>query len=180
MDLLNNSRLSIPRRTFATVLLLIGTLMLSIFPVSAHDVTAENGVLVIPSIVVQAQIVHVPMAYPTWDVSWLGDRVGDLEGTGGWPGQPGNFVLAGHSSFADRPGIFANLMAIQVGQEIELYMGDGLHRYVVTRTALVDHNDISVVLPSAETKLTLITCDEPSYNGVTYMRRFVVVAVPVG
>jgi LPXTG-site transpeptidase (sortase) family protein len=161
-----------------TILLMItfGVLML---PGMTQAQSVEIGVLSIPSLAVQAQIVHVPMAYPTWNLSGLGDDVGQLDGTLGWPGQPGNFVLAGHSSVANRPGIFANLAAIQVGQEIDVYMGDGLHRYVVTATALVDHNDISVVLPSAETKLTLIPCDEPSRDGTTCTRRFVAVTVPV-
>lgn len=168
------------RLSFVLVLLLLCSLLIPSLTAFAQTDTAEIGVLVIPALSVQAQIVHVPMAYPTWNLSALGDSVGNLEGTGGWPGQVGNFVLAGHSSVGNRPGIFANLLAIQVGQEIDVYLGDGTHRYVVTMTALVDDHDVSVVMPSYETKLTLITCDEPSYNGVTYTRRFVVVAVPVG
>ncbi|MFN8376134.1 MAG: hypothetical protein U0694_25080 [Anaerolineae bacterium] len=54
-------------------------------------------------------------------------------------------------------------------------------RYIVTEKRSVDYSfDLSVVYPAPPERLTLITCDIPSYDAGNnfYWERLVVVAVP--
>lgn len=117
-----------------------------------------------------------------WDVADLQNLVGHLEGTP-WLGERGNIVLAGH--FEDelgRPGPFRYLYFAEVGDRILLQDGSDsvLHIYEVTDVFHTDPTDLEVLRKSETPKLTLITCDDWSYETEVYEQRLVVVAVPVG
>jgi len=78
---------------------------------------------------------------------------GHVDGTAP-PGELGNTVLAGH-----RDTVFAFLGRLGLGDELELESVDGARRsYVVTSTAVVHERDTSVLDPTAESTLTLVTC----------------------
>lgn len=76
------------------------------------------------------------------------------------PGEWGNVVLAGH-----RDGFFRPLRNIQSGDAITLRTSGGDLRYEVESTAVVPPSDISVLQPSSERRLTLITCFPFYYVG---------------
>jgi sortase A len=79
------------------------------------------------------------------------------------PGQPGNVVIFGHSSGqAWAPGsykfIFTHLQDMLDGQNIFLDYQGTRYVYQVTSKKVVPPTDISVLDPTAENTLTLITC----------------------
>lgn len=156
---------------------LSGLILILITALPAHAQDNVVAELSIPALNLQAPVLEVPLAYPTWDVSHLAMNVGHLGGTG-WVGS-GNLVLAGHSVSAQlQPDIFYNLHLLKAGDEIELNLNGTLHRYSVSEVRLVDVSDVSVIQATSNEQLTLLTCDAASYNGSNYQRRYVVVAVP--
>jgi sortase A len=86
------------------------------------------------------------------------------------PWQPGNSALAAH-----RDRLFRPLERIRVGDEIRLATTHGDLQYEVSRTLIVDPNDVWVLDPSPDANLTLITCFPFSYVGHA-PKRFVVQA----
>lgn len=117
-----------------------------------------------------------------WDITYLQDLVGHLEGTS-WLGDSGNTVLAGH--FEDQvgvPGPFRYLYAAEIGDEIiiEDKATDTIIVYEVTDVFTTSPDDLEVLRHTESPRLTLITCDNWNPNRETYTERVVVVAEPVG
>lgn len=69
------------------------------------------------------------------------------------PGMPGNSVIAGH-----RDTFFRHVHSLHVGDEIYISRAGTRFRYVVWRRRIVEPTDLSVLNPSADSELTLITC----------------------
>jgi sortase A len=90
------------------------------------------------------------------------------------PGEPGNVVIAGH-----RDTFFRPLRNIQRGDDIFLRTGEGQFHYRVASLRVVDPRDISVLAPTTEALLTLITC-YPFWVLGSAPDRFVVRAIRVG
>lgn len=145
------------------------------------SVTAQDTSLAtirIPLLAQESDIVLAPVVYPTWDVSHLDERIGYLEMTA-WFGQGGNTVLAGHATTPDLiPSTWYNLEMMEAGDAISVVADNIEYQYVVAGIYRVADTDISLVLPMNEERLTLMTCDVSSWNGVTFTRRIIVVALP--
>ena len=129
-----------------------------------------------PTAGITGQIVETYLDGTSWDVSQLGPNVGHLEGTG-WLDTPGNIVLAGHVEMADgRPGIFADLDKLQIGDAV-IVTQDGQDRvYEVHQKFKTAPDDLSVVYPTPTQRLTLITCSNYDFLQDSYDTRFVVIA----
>jgi len=76
------------------------------------------------------------------------------------PGQSGNVVLAGH-----RDTFFRGLRNIRVGDNIVIEGRDGSYNYKVDSASIVPSTDVSVLRPSENRELTLITCYPFSWVG---------------
>ena len=85
----------------------------------------------------------------------------------------GNSALAGH-----RDTFFRQLRNIRVGDEMRVATPYGDFSYQVSRTKIVTPDDLSVLEPTTEPTLTLITCYPFSYVGHA-PKRFIVQAVRV-
>lgn len=134
--------------------------------------------LSIPTAGVNSPIVDVYLNGDSWDVSLLGNYAGHLQGTG-WFGKPGNIGVAGHVELADgRPGIFARIEQLDLGDPVLLTLNQVEQRYQVTAVKRVAPDDLTVLYPSAIDQITLITCDYGSYNFLqnAYQERIVVIA----
>jgi sortase A len=92
---------------------------------------------------------------------------GHIAGTP-FPGDPGNSGIAGH-----RDTFFRQLKDIHEKDEIQLQTATGLFRYEVDSVKLVAPDDLSVLAPSTESALTLVTC-YPFYFVGPAPERFVV------
>jgi sortase A len=85
-----------------------------------------------------------------------------------WPGRSGNVAIAGH-----RDTFFRRLREVQVGDDIVLDAAGGRALYRIESARIVDASDLSVLEPTPEPTLTLITCYPFWYVG-NAPKRFVV------
>jgi len=69
------------------------------------------------------------------------------------PGTPGNAVIAGH-----RDTFFRHVHSLHVGDDIYISRAGTEFHYVVSRRKVVEPTDLSVLHPSSDSELTLITC----------------------
>ena len=92
---------------------------------------------------------------------------GHIEGTP-LPGDAGNSGIAGH-----RDTFFRGLKDIRKNDEIQFQTATGLFRYAVDWVKVVAPDDLSVLAPSTESSLTLVTC-YPFYFVGPAPKRFVV------
>ena len=150
----------------------------------APTLPATGRTLSIPGAGISSPLTSFPLGDITWDIDPWEPQVGHFEGTA-WLSQTGNVVLGGHSEYPNgQPGIFYNLTAVGIGDEIYVQDGSLQRRYVVVNIRSVDYRDVSVVYPTANNRLTLVTCDIPSYVAAEnrYYERLVVIAdeVPQG
>lgn len=93
------------------------------------------------------------------------------------PGTPGNTVIVGHSSNDWwQPGnfkfIFVLLDKLAVGDRFSINYESKKYVYEVTTISIVEPTDLSVLLPTGEPTVTLITCTPPG----TSWRRLIVKA----
>ncbi|PYP90487.1 MAG: class GN sortase [Candidatus Angelobacter sp. Gp1-AA117] len=94
-------------------------------------------------------------------------------------GQQGNLILAGHRTSWFRP-----LEKIRQGDQIELewmnahHSGTHKRTYTVDLIRITNPQDVSLLAPTSEDALTLITC-YPFGPGPTSPQRFIVRATPV-
>jgi LPXTG-site transpeptidase (sortase) family protein len=97
-------------------------------------------------------------------------------------GDQGNVVLNGHhNEFGE---VFGQIIQLHEGDIIELYSGDYVYKYKVAYTLILPERFKSLtirqenamwIMPTTDTRLTLITCWPPSSN----THRVIVVAFPV-
>jgi sortase A len=102
--------------------------------------------LSIPRIHLSAMVLHGS------DTQTLRRGPGHLENTA-FPGEPGNVVIAGH-----RDTFFWSLQNIHLGDDIFLDTSEGPSQYRVTSARVVNPNEVSVLAPTDDPVLTLITC----------------------
>jgi len=106
---------------------------------------------------------------PGDDDATLMKAVGHLPGTP-LPWNGGNTALAGH-----RDTFFRPLERVNIGDDIHLDTPHGRFHYRVRRTLVVEPEDLSVLHPSTNATLTLITCYPFRYIGPA-PKRFIVQA----
>jgi LPXTG-site transpeptidase (sortase) family protein len=154
----------------------------SLSPQSAEKAYAAYSdlTLEISSLGIKAPIVGVPKSNGTWDVSWLGNSVGWLEGSA-FPTWAGNTVLTGHVWNADNtPGIFAGIKNLKYGDRFAIHAFGQTYIYEVRENTWIWGNSVSKVFKHEDYDwVTLLTCE--GYNSLTgkYLFRRMVRAVLV-
>jgi len=76
------------------------------------------------------------------------------------PGESGNSVISGH-----RDTFFRHLNDLQMGDEVLVQRGGKTFRYQVTGKRVVEPTDLSVIAPTKDPEMTLITCYPTYYIG---------------
>lgn len=148
-------------------------------PATAYS---DTGILLeIPSLKIKAPIVGIPKSDSTWDVSWLGNSVGWLEGSA-FPTWKGNTVLTGHVWNADNtPGVFNQIKTLKYGDRIYIHAFGQTYIYEVREnTWLWGDTRVDKVFKHEEVDwVTLLTCE--GYNPLkgNYLFRRIVRAVLV-
>jgi sortase A len=84
------------------------------------------------------------------------------------PGEIGNLGIAGH-----RDGFFRGLKDLGVGDRLDLSLPNRTDTYVVDSVKIVDPRDVSVLEPTSEPSLTLVTC-YPFYFVGSAPQRYIV------
>jgi LPXTG-site transpeptidase (sortase) family protein len=138
-----------------------------------------NLVVEIPVLKVKTNIVGVELKNGDWDVSWLQDQAGWLNGTA-YPTWSGNSVLTAHVVNKDgKPGVFAKLKSLKVGEYIFVYNSGYRYTYKVVSNEMLKPNDISAFRHEDKAYLTLVTCDTYDEKSGAYLLRVAVRAALV-
>jgi len=135
--------------------------------------------LEIPKLGVKSEIVGVPQSANGWNVDWLGNSIGWLNGTA-FPSWEGNSVITGHVYDANGlPGPFQKVKNLKSGDQVIVHMFGEKYIFEVRESEMVFPSKTSYALQHLEgySYLTLITCQW--YNPITdsYAFRRVVRAV---
>lgn len=127
--------------------------------------------LEIPSHDVKLPIVAVPATREGWDVTWLGDQAGWLQGTA-FPTWAGNSVITGHVWNADNtPGPFVYLNRLSWGDVIIVHAWGQEYVYNVRSVKRVLPDDTASMMKHETLPwLTLVTCQ--GYDSKTGLYRF--------
>jgi LPXTG-site transpeptidase (sortase) family protein len=144
-----------------------------------REVYAQTGGLTveIPSLRINLPIVGVPLKDGEWNVSWLGNQAGWLEGSA-FPTWSGNSVLTSHVYGSNGlPGPFVNLGRLKYGDRIIVHAYGMKYTYEVRSNAVVEPNDTSIFRHEEKAWLTLVTCKEYDPKTNTYKKRVVARAV---
>ena len=114
-----------------------------------------------------------------WDVSWLGDSAGFLQGTA-FPTFAGNPVITAHVWGADnQPGPFAQLESLQHGDRFSISAWGQTYTYEVRSNDSYRPSSLSPLSHSDYDWVTLITCQGFDEASGEYLFRRVVRAVLV-
>jgi LPXTG-site transpeptidase (sortase) family protein len=133
----------------------------------------------IPKLSVNIPIVGVPKQNGTWNVAWLGNQAGWLEGSA-FPSWNGNSVLTSHVYLSNgKPGPFAKLHELQTGDKIVVNMFGQKYTFEVLTNATILPTDRSVMQHEERPWLTLVTCADYDPKTGQYKNRFIVRAVLV-
>jgi LPXTG-site transpeptidase (sortase) family protein len=136
--------------------------------------------LEIPRLQLELPIEGVPLVGNGWDVSWLGDQAGWLNGTA-FPTHAGNSVISAHVFDASgKPGPFVHLGTLLWGDQIIVHAFGQAYVYAVRESMLVAPEAVSTVIRHEKYSwLTLITCQGYDEASNSYRTRVVVRAVQV-
>lgn len=132
--------------------------------------------IVIPSMVLDTIVKYVPYDGFSWMISGLRQEVAWMGNTS-WPGLGGNTGLAGHVTVAGiGDGPFRHLNELPTGELVLLYTEKNIYTYQVRESRVTDGGDMSVILPTNNPQISLITCVDWDEGSRTYVNRLVVVA----
>ena len=105
---------------------------------------------------------HLDITVPVFngtDEYNLNRGVGRIKGTA-WVDTVGNLGIAGH-----RDGFFRPLKDIEIGDNMQLQTAGGTVTYAVSSIEIVEPDDVSVLSPTDERTITLVTCYPFYYVG---------------
>ncbi|MFA9492044.1 MAG: sortase, partial [Anaerolineales bacterium] len=115
--------------------------------------------LEIPDLDVETAIVGVPLVENGWDVTWLWDKAGYLDGTA-FPTWAGNSVITGHVVLPNGlEGPFAHLKELAYGDRVIVNGWGERYIYEIREVDLVPPNDPSVIRHEEYPWITLVTCE---------------------
>lgn len=109
---------------------------------------------------------------PVWETAW---RAAGHHLDSALPGQPGNMVLTGHVSVADRANaaVFRTLDSVVEGDVIEVYSGDTVYRYAVRRVSVVPPTSVRLLRSDQDSLITLITCTRDLKNRLVVVGKLI-------
>ncbi len=107
----------------------------------------------IPVMFLDSPVHEVQVNMGKWEVSPM--QIGHHEGTAN-PGELGNVVLAGHRDI--NSALFRELDRLQPGDSVFVSNSLREYRYIVQESLVVGPDHTEVMLPTADKRVTLITC----------------------
>ena len=138
---------------------------------------ATNVLLEIPRLDIKIPIVGVPYRDRKWNVSWLGNQAGWLEGSA-FPSWNGNSVLTSHVYLSNGlPGPFVFLNNLLFGDQVIVHAYGQKYIFEVRTNEIVQSSDASIFKHEERPWLTLVTCKEYDQKIKGYLKRVVVRAV---
>ncbi len=140
------------------------------------SIVSPESVIIIPKINVSAPIVYADSVAEDEVMKDLESGVVHYANTAK-PGENGNAVIFGHSSndwweSGDYKFVFALLGKLEVGDQVQVNYSSRKYVYEVTEKKVVEPSEVSVLNPTPNPVLTLITCTPPG----TAWQRLIIVA----
>jgi LPXTG-site transpeptidase (sortase) family protein len=134
--------------------------------------------LEIPRLSINTSIVGIPQDDDgTWDVSWLWEQAGWLQGTA-YPTWNGNSAITGHVYLPNgKPGPFVDINKLAYGDMIIVHANGEKYTYEVRENKTVKPSDTSVLKHEDKAWLTLLTCLGYNESNNTYTSRVAIRAV---
>ncbi len=144
--------------------------------VNLAEAVESGDMIVIPKLSVTAPIIFEPSLAEQAIQNSLRNGVVHYAGTA-LPGEPSNSVIVGHSSNDWwEPGnykfIFAHLDKLEAGDQIQVNYQKRKYVYQVSSKRVVEPTEVSVLQPTTDPILTLITCTPPG----TSWKRLIITA----
>lgn len=139
----------------------------------------------VPALGIRQNIIGVPQSTNGWDLTWLGNEIGYLNGTA-FPTWAGNTVLTGHAyDQFGQPGPFADLCKLRWGNTINIYSSGIKYTYEVRSISWWTRPDDTSAITKHEDFdwITLVTCrgyneKSNSYNWRTIVRAVLIKTEP--
>jgi sortase A len=127
------------------------------YPAPGYAVRLAIPAIKLDTPVKQGGIVPDANGNPIWQtVPFVAVHYGDLTAL---VGAHGNAVIAGHVVTLSEGNVFRFLYQVDIGDEIQVWdQHDKLHTFTVQEVKLVLPTDVSVMDPTPDPTLTLITC----------------------
>ncbi len=143
--------------------------------------SSTNILLKLPTLGEEMSIVGVPMVGGEWNVNWLGNEAGWLNGSA-YPTWKGNTVLTAHVWDANNhPGPFSNIKELAYGDQFEIQAYGQTYTYEVRSSSVIWPSQTWKVFQHEEFDwVTLITCEDFSPYSGNYIFRRIVQAVLIG
>lgn len=139
------------------------------------DTSSVNRIMV-PDLGLDTVVKYVPYEETTWKIAGLREEVAWLGDTS-WPGLGSNTALAAHVSLIDgSDGPFRYLHELGPGALIRIYTERNVYVYRLVDKRVVSDGDLSVVAPSDQPRLTLITCTGWDEELERYLQRIVLIS----
>ena len=146
-------------------------------PIHEANTIYDRLLLEIPALNLELPIVGVPLTGHGWDVTWLGDQAGYLEGTA-YPTWVGNTAITAHVwDVNNQPGPFINLHTLKHGDQIRIHANGQIYTYEVSDVLEVKPDTLKALQHSEYDMLTLITCKGFNASSGEYDWRLAVQAV---
>jgi len=178
----------LPASAFSTPDAVIPIVTLPDYPIPTPKITitpkpGEDGPdisavvrIVIPALFLDTEVKYVPYDGFTWMISGLRQEIAWMGNTS-WPGLGGNTGLAGHITVAGMgDGPFRHLDELPSGELVLLYTEKNIYTYQVRESRVTDGEDMSVILPTDNAQISLITCIDWDEEAHTYLDRLIVIA----
>lgn len=123
--------------------------------------------IVVPAAGVDAPVAEVGVAIrdgkAVWETAWkaAGHHIDSA-----MPGQPGNMVITGHVSVADRENlaVFQKLDAVSEGDVVEVFSGEQRYAYRVSKVLVVPPSAVKLLRSDSTATVTLVTCTRDLKN----------------
>ena len=149
-------------------------------PLSKRYISLGKLWVEIPALDIEATILGIPASKDGWDLTWLGNDVGWLQGTA-FPTWAGNSVLTAHVYDANgKPGLFVDLDKLSWGDQIIVHAWDQSYIYEVrSKDDNASPDNIEAITHEVLPWLTLITCKDFDIESNRYLLRVIVRAVQI-
>jgi LPXTG-site transpeptidase (sortase) family protein len=135
--------------------------------------------LEIPALGVEVPILGIPQSADGWDVTWLWDGAGYLNGTA-FPTWSGNSVITAHVSLPNgTEGPFAELSRLRFGQPVIIRAWGLRYIFEIREVDLVAADDPSIFRHEDRPWVTLLTCHSYDEQAGSYRLRVAAHAVLV-
>ena len=132
---------------------------------SPQRISGQPESLTIPSVNISLPIYPAKITGNRWEQTTKGIS---FLSTSALPGNAGNSILYGHNW----PNLLGPLHKVKPGQKVYVRYGTITHSFTIHYVGVVNGDDVSVIAPTSDVRLTLYTC-----TGFLDQKRLVVTAL---